>query len=450
RFNGAGDLVAGQTFQVGDGTRTLTFEVDDINDGNPVQPGNIPLPYSTAVLDPASGGVRAESAETIAARFRDIINSPEIQSILTISANLLNNDRVGASSDTVALLGPGSAQVPAGIGEVTADASANGGHNRVRPQGQVVIQSTTVRNSSEFGLTISNSAPDPVTGAVVPGAPRNTVTLNANGLAPGAVVVNSEFLFNNAGGISVTGTPQTGSPTPAAVPFVRLINNTVVGGTISTVTSLQPTVEGGQVFSNGNLSFADTVVSYNPLADGGPAPVAGLDDPNQALGRPNFSGSGEPLPNENVVSLGRGGQLVLEFTDNFLTGSGDADPDLMIFEVGDSEEVSVDVSLDGVRFTNVGRASGASPRIDIDAFGFNENSRISYVRLTDVSNQGAEDGDSVGADIDAVGAISSVPAERSTPGGEGIVIQDSVSATLLNNVIVNSVTGINIDASSAS
>lgn len=67
---------------------------------------------------------------------------------------------------------------------------------------------------------------------------------------------------------------------------------------------------------------------------------------------PNFSGSGEPLPSEGVVSLGRGGQIVLQFTNNLLTGSGNANPDLRIFEVGDSEEVLVEVSADGLRWTS--------------------------------------------------------------------------------------------------
>ena len=185
-------------------------------------------------------------------------------------------------------------------------------------------------------------------------------------------------------------------------------------------------------------------------AGGGPTPGPGLNDPVQALAAPNFSGTGEPQAGEGVVSLGRGGQIVLEFTNNFLTGSGDANPDLMIFEVGDSEEVLVEVSADGANFVSVGRASAASPTVDIDAFGFNLISRIGFVRLTDVAIQGSQDGESVGADIDAIGAISSVPADRATPGGQGIVVANNATATLLNNVVVNSLTGISVDVTSDS
>lgn len=451
RFNAAASMVAGQTFQIGDGTRTLTFELDDVNDNTAVQPGNFALPFNTAVVDPVSGASRSETAETIAARFRDIVNSDQIQNLLSISANLLNNDEIGATSSTVVLIGPGTADVPTSVGEVVVSQGGGGGANRARPQGQIVIDSARISNSNGFGVTVAAAQVDPDTGISVPGTPRNLITLNQENLVPGAVIMNSEFVSNTAGGINISGSDAGGANVPqSATSFIRLVNNTIVGGTVSAIEDVNPTFVGGQIFPTGFLSFADASVSYNNLAGGGPAPAAGLDDPTQALGVPNYTGTGEPIAGQNVVSLGPGGQLVVEFNNNFLTGSGNADPDLMIVEVGDSEEVIVEVSVDGVNFVNVGRASGASPTIDIDAFGFNINSRIPFVRVTDVFGQGATTGESVGADIDAIGAISSVAAELSVPGGEGIVIANNATATLLNNVVVNTLTGINIDASSSS
>ena len=446
RFNDAANMVAGETFVVGDGTRSITFEMDDVNDNIDVQPGNMALPFSTLVQDPITGSTFSESAEAIAARFRDIINSTAVQAILNISANLLNNDRVGSTSPTVALIGNSAAVVPPTIGEVIAS-ELKGGDNRDRAQGQVVINASRISNSLGFGVSITSAPNDVLTGATSPSSPRNLITLNAESLVPGAVIMNSELISNTDGGISITGPTQDGTVPPAATAFVRLVNNTIVGGTINEVTGLEPTVEGGQVFDSGFLAFADNVVSYNPIGGGVP-PIPGLDNPIQATGAPNYTGTGEPQINQNVVSLGRGGELVLEFTNNFLTGSGNADPDLMIFEVGDSEEVGVELSVDGVTYIDVGRASGASPTIDIDAFGFSTISRIPFVRLTDLANQGAQSGDSVGADIDAVGAISSVAADILTPGGQGVVISNNATATLLNNVVVNTATGISVDVSS--
>ncbi|RMF39887.1 MAG: hypothetical protein D6753_12750, partial [Planctomycetota bacterium] len=449
RFQGAASLVAGSTFTISDGTRSLVFEMDDIHDGVPVAAGHVAVPFDTRAIDPVTGQPAPETAGVIAARVRDLVNSQLVRSRLNISATLLNGDRTGASHDTVTFFGNASATVPPEVGTVVIS-TGTGDQNRQRLQGQVIISGSTITRSAGFGLSIDAGGRDPNTNAALIGSPRNTIVLNQENLAPGVVVMNNELLFNAAGGISVAGNPVVAGAPTSPVPFARLINNTIVGGTISSVQGLTPTIHGGRVFSIGDLAFADAAPAYNPGLGGGPAPIAGLDDPNQALGAPNFSGSGEPRPGEGVVSLGNGGQLVVQFSNNFLTGSGDAEPDLMIFEVGDSEEVLVEVSADGARYTSVGRASAASPVIDIDAFGFNQNSRLSFVRLTDIRSQGAQSGESVGADIDAVGALSSVPAENAIPGGVGISVANNATATIMNNVVVNHDTGIEVDASSSS
>ncbi len=448
-FNSAARMIAGQTFTLSDGTTELTFEMDDVNDGINVQAGNIAIPFNTAAFDPTTGARRSETAQEIAGRVRDIVNSPQVQSLFKLTANLLNNDRTGATSSTVVFDSTATVNVPSTIG-TTVVTKGIGTQNRDRQQGQVVVNNTRVSNSLNFGITIDPAPRDPVTGAPLPGSPRNTITVNTERLAPGAVVMNSEFLFNQLGGISVEGDAQTNNVPAAAVPFVRLVNNTIIGGSLSTPTRFTPRVFGEQFFAIGDLAFADTLVSYRPSLAGGTNPIAGLNFGADATGVPNFSGTGEPKAGENVVSLGRGGQLVVQFTDNLLAGSGDANPDLVIFEVGDSEEVLVEVSADGARFTEVGRASAASPTIDIDAAGFNTSSRLAYVRITDIANQGSQTGDSVGADIDAVGAITSVASDNYLPGGVGISVTNNATATLLNNVIVNSTSGVLVDQSSSS
>lgn len=450
QFNHSSSLVAGATFVISDGTRRVTFEMDDVNDGVSVQSGNVALPFTTALVDPISGAVRAESAQIIAARFRDIINSTLIQSQLRgVTANLLNNDLVGSTSDTVVLFGQATVEVPDSVGR-TIVSQGRGGANRERLQGQVVVDSVRVSNSQGFGATITTGPREVGTNASVAGNPRNTITINDQRLVPGAVIMNSEFVFNGAGGINVQGDAGGAGLPLAAVPFARLVNNTIVGGSIDPPTRVLPSIHDNFVFDTGSFAFADRVVNYNPLFGGGPGPINGLNDATTALGEPNYSGSGEPQPNEGVVSLGRGGRTVLQFTDNLLTGSNSAAPDLVVFEVGDSEEALVDVSPDGVTWTNVGRASRAIPAIDIDAFGFDRNSRIAFVRLTDVLSQGAQSGNSVGADIDAVGALSSVIVDPSTPGGLGISVTSNATATLLNNVLVNNTAGIHVDSSSQS
>lgn len=154
----------------------------------------------------------------------------------------------------------------------------------------------------------------------------------------------------------------------------------------------------GITFPGGAASFADEVVMYAPGADVGP-PYA---DPTNALGLPNYVN-----PN-GAVSLGEGGVLIVRFTNNALTTSGDATADLHIFEVGGAtESFNVAISTNGVLWINIGDVSGQPTSLDIDGVaGVIAGLNYSYVRLTDI-----EPGQSAfpfgEADIDAVGAISS-------------------------------------------
>ncbi len=163
---------------------------------------------------------------------------------------------------------------------------------------------------------------------------------------------------------------------------------------------------GGVSFPEGAVSFADAVVSYTP---GSTAPT----DPHQggfnALGIPNYTGSNSCASQAacSFVSLGDGGSIVVRFLDNVLTGGGTSSADLWIFEVGpDIEDMFVDISTDGIAWLSVGSVGGATAGVDLDAFGYGTSSSFSYVRLTDDPDKDGQSGATVGADIDAVGAIS--------------------------------------------
>lgn len=171
-------------------------------------------------------------------------------------------------------------------------------------------------------------------------------------------------------------------------------------------TAASATIFHGVDFPDGAASFADSVVSYDPAFGGGTVPAAAYQDTSQALGIPNYPEGSDP----EYVSLGAGGRIVLRFTDNSLTGSGDTGFDLWIFEIGpDVEDTFVDISKDGSTWFAVGKVFGATSGIDIDAFGFGTSDFFSFVRLTDDIAEGETSGATVGADIDAVGAISSAP-----------------------------------------
>jgi len=166
-------------------------------------------------------------------------------------------------------------------------------------------------------------------------------------------------------------------------------------------------------FPGGIASFADAVVRYVP---GGGASAVGdkFNDPTAALGAPDY-----PLGEQELgfVSLGEpGGELVVRFLDNSLVASGDSAADLWIFEAGSAshwsvaEPTDVYISADGEDWISVGTALGSTSGIDIDAWaGVQLGRRYGYVRIVEIDPAGARDTGSpfAGADIDAVGAVSS-------------------------------------------
>lgn len=141
------------------------------------------------------------------------------------------------------------------------------------------------------------------------------------------------------------------------------------------IRSAKATPYGGVEFPDGAVSFADAVVSYNP----GTGVGSPYDNPALALGVPDWT---DGIHN-NFVSLGIEGQLILQFTDNSLTTSGDDSNDLWVFEIGDEiEPTSVAISTNGIDWIDVGGTLGATSGIDIDAYV--SSGVYSYVKLTDL------------------------------------------------------------------
>lgn len=159
---------------------------------------------------------------------------------------------------------------------------------------------------------------------------------------------------------------------------------------------------GGVDFPQGAASFADSVVSLNRGSEGT------LGQASNALGPPDRNQ--HPDLDDNAVTLGNGGQLTIEFTDNVLTGSGDNAADLFIFESGDIQEnVTVSLSTNGNVFFPCGQTQESQTgRIDVDACGVGRGDAIRFVRVTDIADHRFATDNSAGADIDAIGAITTL------------------------------------------
>ena len=165
----------------------------------------------------------------------------------------------------------------------------------------------------------------------------------------------------------------------------------------------------GVEFPQGAISFADKVVSYHP----GSGVAAPHDVASMAIGIPGNAGGFCNTNKCDEVSLGIKGTITVEFTDNYLTTSGDNKLDLWIFETGGAVEATkIDVSVNGTDWVDVGHVAGATAGIDLDAYigkGIVEDTKYRFVKMQDMKAGSAYP--MQGADIDAVGAISAATTE---------------------------------------
>ncbi len=148
----------------------------------------------------------------------------------------------------------------------------------------------------------------------------------------------------------------------------------------------------------GKISFADKLIEYKV---GLPAPIKKYRDSVQCLHEPNYKNYQTP----NFLSLGCGGSLTVEFTDNgFMNLPGD---DLYLFEVGPSQEpAKVEISQNGIDWIYAGKIAGGKSSIDLSKEGIDDETVFYFLRITDLKDLCKSK--SAGADIDAIGAINSV------------------------------------------
>ncbi len=148
----------------------------------------------------------------------------------------------------------------------------------------------------------------------------------------------------------------------------------------------------------GKISFADKLIEYKI---GSPAPIQKYRDSVQCLHEPNYKNYQTP----NFISLGCGGTLTVEFTDNgFMNLPGD---DLYIFEVGPSREAAkVEISQNGTDWVYAGKIAGGKSSIELSDAKIDEETVFYFLRITDLKELCRSI--SAGTDIDAIGAINSV------------------------------------------
>ncbi|MEI7780428.1 MAG: fibronectin type III domain-containing protein, partial [Planctomycetota bacterium] len=148
-----------------------------------------------------------------------------------------------------------------------------GDANQPREQGQFLIENNIVSNAAAYGISIDAGVRDAGTNAPVPGVARNFRQLNNNRLVPGVVVVNNVISESGAGGILFSGDPNTGNVPTAAVPFGRIVNNTIYGGKTAAGMGVTVTQNAGPTLLN-NL-FANLATGVSVDASSKPNTVIG-------------------------------------------------------------------------------------------------------------------------------------------------------------------------------
>ncbi|MDH3698110.1 MAG: OmpA family protein [Flavobacteriaceae bacterium] len=137
----------------------------------------------------------------------------------------------------------------------------------------------------------------------------------------------------------------------------------------------------------GNLSFADSIVSFQPGRPEGRTPEKGL-GPAQ----------GDANARTDCAVLGIEGILTIFFKDNAILDVNG--PDIYVFEIGKIEPTNLEISKNGQDWINVGKIEGGTAFIDIKDY-VKPGETFNYVRFTDLDTQSGQPG----ADIDAVAAI---------------------------------------------
>ncbi|MEQ9412041.1 MAG: GEVED domain-containing protein [Fuerstiella sp.] len=230
------------TFSVSNGINTVRFQFIDTRGNNIApDPGHIAVFYEPIF---GTAGRAQDGQEDIARRVATAINSQAAQDALS-PAHLTDDFSVQAmysdSDDIVTSTGNSSTLHLTGNALINPDPTLSqlfgivefnftGDQNRLREQGQIIVQSSFVTDSGSYGIRVDNGVRDD--GLAHPGSVRTTQEENPLRLVPGVVITNNVVANSGTGAILYSG---DGGANPSGVASVgRIVNNTLVGGGVGT------------------------------------------------------------------------------------------------------------------------------------------------------------------------------------------------------------------------
>ncbi len=104
-----------------------------------------------------------------------------------------------------------------------------GDENLQRDQGQVIIDCNQIMYSKDYGIVVAPDNRDTNSNFAHPGSPAPLLSGDSAGLVPGISIINNVIAFGDQGGIHISGDSNTAGLPESAIPFVRVVNNTIYG-----------------------------------------------------------------------------------------------------------------------------------------------------------------------------------------------------------------------------
>ena len=199
----AADITHGQTFSLSDGLTVQKF----------------------VFLDTIIGG--GGGAESVAIYFNAGQSAADMAKLVQQAVNNTTTLNVTAASiptsERVDLFGAVAVEdMPNFLYE-----SAIGDRNLYRENGQIIIDANSILNSSEFGIVVEPTARETGSNFAHPASGR---TLDSpNNLVSGIMIENNLIAYGGLGGILFAGQPTDPNNPVGAIPFGRIVNNTIYG-----------------------------------------------------------------------------------------------------------------------------------------------------------------------------------------------------------------------------
>ena len=243
----ASNIGSGQTFTISDPVNTVTFQFllpsQTLGD-----PSYVAIPYTgtedagtmandlvTAINNEYQGGVFTVTAADN--------NAPRVDLFGAVGASAgLDPQSGGPSAIQVVTFGTEGSFVDSAVVPVDLDPGVPGfippdtipaskvpaDMNTVQAQGEVIISSDMISDSANWGILVE---PGPRTRepTAAPGAGRRSRRGQPAGAGGRITLMNNVAAYNGSGGIQISGDSDPAGEPVAAVPFVRVINNTIYG-----------------------------------------------------------------------------------------------------------------------------------------------------------------------------------------------------------------------------